>query len=102
MQMVLRCLLGAEGREMYGLEVCAGIGLASGTVHPILTRLEGLGWLTSRREDATSAHAEGHPSRRYWRFTTDGAAKAQAALDRRLLMTEAERAPETIAGEGIL
>jgi hypothetical protein len=38
-----------------GLEICAAAGLASGTVHPILARLERLGWLESRWEDIDPA-----------------------------------------------
>ena len=55
-QLVLRSLLADPTREMYGLEICTEAGLPSGTIHPILARLEGLGWLESRWEDDASAH----------------------------------------------
>jgi len=42
-QLVLRALLAEPTREMYGLEICAEAGLPSGTIHPILARLAGLG-----------------------------------------------------------
>jgi len=35
-QLVLRALLADPAREMYGLQICAGAGLPSGTIHPIL------------------------------------------------------------------
>jgi PadR family transcriptional regulator, regulatory protein PadR len=78
-QLVLRALLERPTREMYGLEICAAAGLASGTIHPILARLEGLGWLESRWEDVDPA-AEGRPKRRYYRLSPDGAERARLAL----------------------
>ena len=50
-QLVLEALLGAPGRELYGLEIGDLAELRRGTVHPILARLEGVGWLTSRWEE---------------------------------------------------
>jgi PadR family transcriptional regulator, regulatory protein PadR len=78
-QLVLRALLAEPTREMYGLQVCAEAGLPSGTIHPILARLEGLGWAESRWEDTDPA-AEGRPRRRYYKMTEDGAERARIAL----------------------
>jgi PadR family transcriptional regulator, regulatory protein PadR len=78
-QLVLRAMLENPTHEMYGLQVCAASGLASGTIHPILARLESLGWTESRWEEA-DPHAEGRPRRRYYRFTPDGAECARLAL----------------------
>lgn len=78
-QLVLRALLAEPGQEMYGLQICAAARLPSGTIHPILARFEGLGWLESRWEDA-SPHEEGRPRRRYYRLTKDGAEQARVAL----------------------
>lgn len=79
-QLVLRVLLADPAREMYGLQVCAGAGLPSGTIHPILARLEHEhGWLTSRWEDI-KPQDEGRPRRRYYRLTEDGAERARIAL----------------------
>ena len=80
-QLVLQALLAHPERELYGVEVGEQAGLRSGTVHPILARLEGVGWLQSRWED-TDPRAEGRPVRRYYRLTADGARAAQAALAR--------------------
>ena len=44
-QLVLRVMLDEPTREMYGLQICEAAGLPSGTIHPILARLERLGWL---------------------------------------------------------
>jgi PadR family transcriptional regulator PadR len=81
-QLVLRALLEQPTRELYGLELCALAGLASGTIHPILARLEGIGWLESRWETDVDPHQAGRPRRRYYRLTPDGAARARNALAR--------------------
>jgi PadR family transcriptional regulator, regulatory protein PadR len=78
-QLVLRALLEDPAREMYGLEICNAAGLPSGTIHPILSRLEGIGWLESRWEEV-DPQEEGRPRRRYYRLTTDGAEQVRAAL----------------------
>ena len=39
-QLVLRALLADPSQELYGVEIGAAAGLPSGTVHPILARLE--------------------------------------------------------------
>jgi PadR family transcriptional regulator, regulatory protein PadR len=81
-QLVLRVLLADPGQEMYGLQICTEAGLPSGTIHPILARLEGLGWLESHWEDSTAAHSEGRPRRRYYQLTRGGAELARTALAR--------------------
>jgi DNA-binding PadR family transcriptional regulator len=78
-QLVLRALLAEPTREMYGLQICHEAGLPSGTIHPILARLEGLGWLESRWEDV-SPHEQGRPRRRYYWLTEDGAERARIAM----------------------
>ena len=80
-QLVLRALLTDPMRELYGVEIGAAAGLPSGTVHPILARLEGLRWLESRWEDIDT-RAAGRPARRYYRFTAAGVGEARAALAR--------------------
>ena len=78
-QLVLRALLAEPTREMYGLEICQAAELPSGTIHPILARLEGYGWLESRWEDIEPTE-EGRPRRRYYRLSPTGAERARAAL----------------------
>ena len=80
-QLVLQALLADPTREMYGAEIGAEAGLPSGTVHPILARLEGVRWLESRWEDI-NPRAEGRPARRYYRLTAGGVEAARAALAR--------------------
>jgi PadR family transcriptional regulator PadR len=80
-QFVLHALLTDPSRELYGIEICQAAGLPSGTVHPILARLEALGWLESRWEEI-DPRAEGRPPRRYYRVTGNGAISARTALAR--------------------
>lgn len=80
-QMVLGVLLSRPSSDHYGLELGAEAGLPSGTVHPILARLEALGWLESSWEDI-DPRVEGRPARRYYRLSAAGADSAQAALAR--------------------
>jgi PadR family transcriptional regulator PadR len=80
-QLVLRAMLAEPTREMYGLQIGQAAELPSGTVHPILARLEGWGWLESRWEDIDPAK-EGRPRRRYYRLSAEGAECARTALAR--------------------
>jgi PadR family transcriptional regulator, regulatory protein PadR len=50
-------------------------------VHPILARLETVGWLESRWEEI-DPRVEGRPARRYYRLTPDGMELAPSALAR--------------------
>ncbi|MFB9622837.1 PadR family transcriptional regulator [Nonomuraea helvata] len=81
-QAVLRALLHDPGRDRYGLEVCELAELPSGTVYPILARLEQVGWVESRWEDPETHVTEGRPRRRYYRITADGAEQARDAVAR--------------------
>ena len=80
-QLVLEALLDDPQAERYGLEIGEAAGLRSGTVHPILARLEGYGWLASRWEDV-DVSVEGRPARRYYKLTADGVQAARVALAR--------------------
>src|SRR5688572_1071109 len=80
-QLVLRALLEEPTRELYGVEIGATAGLPSGTVHPILARLEGVGWVQSRWEEI-DPRTEGRPPRRYYQLTATGAQSARDALAR--------------------
>ena len=78
-QLVLRALLADPQEELYGVEITQAAGLPSGTVHPMLARLEALGWVESRWEEIDT-RAEGRPARRYYRLTASGVESARTAL----------------------
>lgn len=71
----------AQGHH-YGFEVMRVADLPSGTVYPLLRRLEASGLVQSRWENAESAHAEGRPARRYYEATREGNTALAAALER--------------------
>ena len=77
--LVLRSL--ARGVR-HGFDILDDTGLESGTVYPILRRLEDAGCVRSRWEPAERAHAEGRPPRRYYELTGAGAEALRAALAR--------------------
>lgn len=77
--LVLRALLDPPGVERYGREMKGMHGLASGTVQPILARLQRHKWATSRWEK-TDPGLLGRPPRRYYRLTRLGITKARKVL----------------------
>src|SRR4051794_36117603 len=90
-QVVLAALLAQPSVWRYGLELSAETGLRSGTLYPILARLEGdLRWVESEWEDIDPV-TEGRPARRYYRLTSDGAAAAAHELE----VTRARLQPTT-------
>ena len=80
-QLVIQTFLQDPKEEHYGLEIGTAAGLPSGTVHPILARLEGLGWVESRWEELDT-RVQGRPSRRYYKLTASGEQNARDALAR--------------------
>jgi PadR family transcriptional regulator, regulatory protein PadR len=66
----------------YGFDIMDASGLPSGTVYPILRRLEDAGLLRSRWEKIETARDEQRPPRRYYQITGAGARVAREALDR--------------------
>ncbi len=77
---VLRVFLADTDTERFGLEIVRLTGLPSGTIHPILQRLQGQRWLRSRWEPARTALGEGRPRRRYFRLTPDGEEYARLVM----------------------
>lgn len=66
----------------HGFDVIDATGLASGTVYPILRRLEGEALVSASWEDAAIAHAEQRPPRRYYDLTPAGHAVLATSLAR--------------------
>ncbi|WP_433343766.1 PadR family transcriptional regulator [Micromonospora sp. CA-111912] len=89
---VLAALLAEPGAERYGLDLMKLTGLPSGTLYPVLHRLQGAGWLTADWEEIDPA-AAGRPARRYYRLTPEGVTSARQALaELRALAPEARPA----------
>jgi DNA-binding PadR family transcriptional regulator len=66
----------------HGFDVLDLTGLPSGTVYPILRRLERDGLAASRWESAKIAQQEQRPPRRYYELTREGLALADQARGR--------------------
>jgi DNA-binding PadR family transcriptional regulator len=80
---VLAAMLERPHDEWYGLELLQETGLKSGTMYPLLARLEGEDWIESRNEEVDPRH-KGRPRRRLYHFTEHGLPAARAALDEQL------------------
>jgi len=76
---VLSTLLASPRDELSGADIGRTARLPSGTLYPILLRLESAGWLESRWE-TDDPTALGRPRRRLYRVTGIGARKAKAAF----------------------
>lgn len=76
---VLEVFLQEPDTELYGLQLLRTTGLKSGTVYPLLDRLEAVGWLQSRWEDRPASRGTG-PRRRFYTLTATGAHEARQLL----------------------
>jgi DNA-binding MarR family transcriptional regulator len=75
---VLEVLLASTDDDpAWGLRLCRDADLGSGTVYPILDRLQERGWVTSWTE--REPHP-GRPARRYYQLTGEGRRLSQEAL----------------------
>jgi DNA-binding PadR family transcriptional regulator len=75
-------LLAVSRGLRYGFDISDATGLPSGTVYPILRRLEDVGMLRSKWEPIQQARAEQRPPRRYYTLTGAGAEVVAEALAR--------------------
>jgi DNA-binding PadR family transcriptional regulator len=66
----------------HGFDVIDATGLASGTVYPILRRLESEKLVSARWENVSIAREEQRPPRRYYELTAAGQEVLEAALER--------------------
>jgi PadR family transcriptional regulator PadR len=72
---VLEAFLENPTDQLSGAEVHQRCKLASGTLYPILLRLEAAGWFVSRWESINPSSA-GRPRRRLYRLTQTGLKRA--------------------------
>lgn len=82
---VLARLLQDPTAEWYGFDLIDQTKIKSGTLYPILIRLEKAGWLKSRLEDV-DPHVVGRPPRRLYALTGEGERLARAELASHLEM----------------
>lgn len=74
---VLEALMGPD-EELYGLKIAENAGRKTGSVYPILARLEEAGWVKSFWE--RDERDERGPRRRFYRLTPGGLDAARALL----------------------
>jgi len=72
---VLEIFLENPTQQFAGAEVHQRSGIASGTLYPILLRLEAAGWFVSQWESIDPSVA-GRPRRRLYRLTASGLRRA--------------------------
>jgi DNA-binding PadR family transcriptional regulator len=72
---VLEAFLENPSAQLAGAEVHRRCGIASGTLYPILIRLESAGWFVSQWESIDISSA-GRPRRRLYRLTATGLRRA--------------------------
>ncbi len=76
--------------EHYGFDLAVRAGIRTGTIYPILAKLEGLGWLESYWEDVEPDEA-GRPRRRFYRLTGAGELAVEELLAEKRLDREPSR-----------
>jgi PadR family transcriptional regulator PadR len=76
---VLKAFLDDPGQDQYGFGLMKITRVQSGSLYPILERLERLGWIEGHAE-LIDEQAEGRPRRRLYRLTALGATEARKAL----------------------
>lgn len=101
MALVVRAFLEEPSKPKYGFELMESLGISSGTLYPILARLERQGWIEGRREDIDPSVA-GRPPRRNYCLTGEGfvlARNALAELSGQLSPPQAVRIRPAISGK---
>ena len=84
--LVLQALL--DGHH-HGFDIMDATGLPSGTVYPILRRLDAEGYVRSKWEKEGEARKQQRPARRYYELTAGGGAWAREAVVRARTMAAA-------------
>jgi PadR family transcriptional regulator PadR len=69
-----------ENGRLYGLQIMKTAGIASGTMYPILDRLEDAGWIEGQWD---APEEPGRPARRYYTLTGVGITEVTKAVSAR-------------------
>jgi len=85
---VLHALKGSGHSWSYGYDLSKVTGLKSGTLYPILTRLDDEGWLENKWEQSSEP---GRPPRHLYRLTAAGSVEASQALKTVVAKARAQR-----------
>jgi PadR family transcriptional regulator PadR len=102
-QQVLRTMLDDPAVPRYGLWISKQAGVETGTLYPIMARLEDVvRWVESSWEDPQLSIREGRPRRRYYQLTQDGAEQARIALAEIAATRERRRATLSAAQPDML
>ncbi len=88
--LVLQALAGGF---RYGFDIMDATELPSGTVYPILSKLERSGLARSAWEDSRIARREKRPPRRYYEITGAGSATLSEAMRRITALAPRRRRP---------
>src|SRR5581483_5234505 len=81
LERVLRAFLADPAAPRYGYDLMKASGLPSGTLYPMLSRLQEQGLVSSAWEPA-EADGGGRPPRRYYRLTGEGVDTGRQELAR--------------------
>ncbi len=74
---ILETLLVRPSQWHHGYAISRQTGISSGTLYPVLIRLDKLGWLETQWEDS---NASGRPPRHLYRLTGEGREWAREEL----------------------
>jgi len=77
---VLRMLLDHPSEPQSGADIARATKLGSGTLYPLLNRLEKASWLLSEWETAEASEL-GRPRKRFYRLSGSGRSAAHAAFE---------------------
>jgi PadR family transcriptional regulator, regulatory protein PadR len=81
LERVLRVFLDDPAAPRYGYDLMKAAGLRSGTLYPMLARLQDEGVVTARWE-AQPADGTGRPPRKYYQLTAEGTRIVRVELAR--------------------
>lgn len=81
LERVLRVFLADTGARHYGYDLMKAAGLPSGTLYPMLARLQEQGLVSSSWEPQ-AGDAAGRPPRKYYQLTAEGVRVARLELAR--------------------
>jgi DNA-binding PadR family transcriptional regulator len=76
---LLTLLLENPGNARSGASISKATGIGSGTMYPLLQRLEMAKWIEGKWEDADPSEV-GRPKRRLYKLTAQGQIEARKAL----------------------